>query len=388
MRGAQVRSAARRSTSPPPTSTPRTSRRSTLAQPGAEAREIALNYPDNYRARAVPQPAPLHRGPRRRCDRRVPLRPRGGGERPRRRNPGPRAGGHDGVLAARDRPGERAGTRRVGGLLRGAPEGRPGAPGPRDGRAQRGARGAGGARPSRAAPAGRGERRRRRQREPAPSRRGSRRMPGSSLRRLRGPRTRLRPTSTPSWSRRSAHVRRRPRSASRVASLEASARVARASAPPAGRDQRRLRLRLAQRHDRPAPEGMEGHLERRRRSSRSRRSTAGGRPRRPPRPAPRPRRCATSSRTWSATSASRSRAACSTSARPGRLSGSRARNVEAARESVRVAQDRYHEGVIPSSELLDAETARLLRAASTRPPRSPTCTGPRRTSSARWGARR
>lgn len=35
-------------------------------------------------------------------------------------------------------------------------------------------------------------------------------------------------------------------------------------------------------------------------------------------------------------------------------------NVEAALENVRVAQDRYHEGVIPSSELLDAETARLL----------------------------
>jgi outer membrane protein len=36
------------------------------------------------------------------------------------------------------------------------------------------------------------------------------------------------------------------------------------------------------------------------------------------------------------------------------------RNVEAATENVRVAQDRYHEGVIPSAELLDAETARLL----------------------------
>jgi outer membrane protein TolC len=37
-----------------------------------------------------------------------------------------------------------------------------------------------------------------------------------------------------------------------------------------------------------------------------------------------------------------------------------ARNVEAALENVRVAQDRYHEGVVPSSELLDAETARLM----------------------------
>ncbi|MFI5184647.1 MAG: TolC family protein, partial [Vicinamibacteria bacterium] len=36
------------------------------------------------------------------------------------------------------------------------------------------------------------------------------------------------------------------------------------------------------------------------------------------------------------------------------------RNVEAALENVRVAQDRYREGVIPSSELLDAETARLM----------------------------
>jgi len=33
------------------------------------------------------------------------------------------------------------------------------------------------------------------------------------------------------------------------------------------------------------------------------------------------------------------------------------RGLEAARENVRVAQDRYREGVIPSSELLDAETA-------------------------------
>lgn len=36
-------------------------------------------------------------------------------------------------------------------------------------------------------------------------------------------------------------------------------------------------------------------------------------------------------------------------------------NLDAARENVRVARDRYHAGVIPSSELLDAETA-LLRA--------------------------
>jgi len=36
-------------------------------------------------------------------------------------------------------------------------------------------------------------------------------------------------------------------------------------------------------------------------------------------------------------------------------------NLDSARENVRVARDRYHEGVIPSSELLDAETA-LLRA--------------------------
>jgi outer membrane protein len=36
------------------------------------------------------------------------------------------------------------------------------------------------------------------------------------------------------------------------------------------------------------------------------------------------------------------------------------RNVEAATENVRVAKDRYHEGVIPSSELLDAETALLV----------------------------
>jgi outer membrane protein len=39
-----------------------------------------------------------------------------------------------------------------------------------------------------------------------------------------------------------------------------------------------------------------------------------------------------------------------------------ARGLDSARENVRVARDRYHEGVIPSSELLDAETA-LLRAA-------------------------
>ena len=38
-----------------------------------------------------------------------------------------------------------------------------------------------------------------------------------------------------------------------------------------------------------------------------------------------------------------------------------ARSVEAARENVRVSQDRYQAGVNPSSDLLDAET-RLLRA--------------------------
>src|ERR1700674_96363 len=41
-------------------------------------------------------------------------------------------------------------------------------------------------------------------------------------------------------------------------------------------------------------------------------------------------------------------------------------NLDAARENVRVARDRYHAGVIPSSELLDAETA-LLRAGLTCP---------------------
>jgi len=35
------------------------------------------------------------------------------------------------------------------------------------------------------------------------------------------------------------------------------------------------------------------------------------------------------------------------------------RNLEAAHENVKVAQDRYREGLIPSSELLDAETAQL-----------------------------
>ncbi|MBW8873743.1 MAG: TolC family protein [Acidobacteria bacterium] len=38
-----------------------------------------------------------------------------------------------------------------------------------------------------------------------------------------------------------------------------------------------------------------------------------------------------------------------------------ARNLDAAKENVRVARDRYQEGVVPSTELLDAETA-LLRA--------------------------
>jgi outer membrane protein TolC len=38
------------------------------------------------------------------------------------------------------------------------------------------------------------------------------------------------------------------------------------------------------------------------------------------------------------------------------------RNLDSARENVRVARDRYHEGVIPSSELLDAETAQLRAA--------------------------
>jgi outer membrane protein len=37
------------------------------------------------------------------------------------------------------------------------------------------------------------------------------------------------------------------------------------------------------------------------------------------------------------------------------------RSLDSARENVRVARDRYHEGVIPSTELLDAETA-LLRS--------------------------
>jgi outer membrane protein TolC len=37
------------------------------------------------------------------------------------------------------------------------------------------------------------------------------------------------------------------------------------------------------------------------------------------------------------------------------------RGIEAARDAVRVAQDRYKEGVLSSTELLDAET-RLLRA--------------------------
>ena len=41
------------------------------------------------------------------------------------------------------------------------------------------------------------------------------------------------------------------------------------------------------------------------------------------------------------------------------------RNMEAARQNRSVSKDRYHAGVIPSSELLDAETA-LLRAGLSR----------------------
>ena len=57
-----------------------------------------------------------------------------------------------------------------------------------------------------------------------------------------------------------------------AASLRVADRLARGERPrgagllpPTGRGQRRVRLRLAQRHDRPAPQGMEEHLERRRR---------------------------------------------------------------------------------------------------------------------------
>jgi outer membrane protein TolC len=41
------------------------------------------------------------------------------------------------------------------------------------------------------------------------------------------------------------------------------------------------------------------------------------------------------------------------------------RNLEAARENVRVSQDRYREGLIPASELLDAQQ-RLLQSGLSR----------------------
>jgi outer membrane protein TolC len=41
------------------------------------------------------------------------------------------------------------------------------------------------------------------------------------------------------------------------------------------------------------------------------------------------------------------------------------RSLEAARENVRVSQDRYREGLIPASEMLDAES-RLLQAGLSR----------------------
>ena len=87
----------------------------TLGQPGAEAREIALNYPDNYRARATLS-LPVYTGGR----------VEGAIEASRRNR---EAAGSDleggiqdlvleathRVLAARDRTAERACPRRIGG---------------------------------------------------------------------------------------------------------------------------------------------------------------------------------------------------------------------------------------------------------------------------------
>ena len=129
----------------------------------------------------------------------------------------------------------------------------------------------------------------------------------------------------------------------------------RAAAP--GRSHRRLHLRQPQPRHRAPHVRLDGHVGRRAWASRGTSSTGeGARPARPGRER-RPTRPARSCASSTARCASRSRSARSSCAPPGPGSRSPSGASARPRESRRVAADRYREGVIASSELLDAELA-------------------------------
>ena len=330
------------------------------------------NIPDNWRAARRRRPAALHRAAASPARSRPPQQSERGG-RARTCGAGagrPRPRDEARLLVARDRARERARAPRGAPRLRRAPGGRAQPRALRPGRAQRGAGRPGRARPRRARPAagrdGGGAGRGRTCAgcwtcRPAP------RVEPRRAARGRGP-SRA-PTSRRSWPRRSRPAAPSARPSPRAWRRPRRPPRGRARGPPApGWPHRRLRLREPEPRHRAPHRRLEGHLGRRRRAvlERLRRRPAlGARPG----PGPRPRRPGAARDLDRRDPPRGDRARPRAANRRGARSRSRSAASSRPRESRRVAADRYREGVIPSSELLDAEIA--LRRAGARPHRGP-----------------
>ena len=286
--------------------------------------------------------------------------PRGRRRGPPRRAGRPRPRDEDRLLVARDRARERAGAARGDPRLRRPPRRTPATA------SASGWRRATRCSPSRSsatAPSSSGCGRRPRPTWPRPTCSGCSRCPrprASSRRAARGRRRAPARDSRRSWPRpRRAGPSARPLAA-RVAAADAAAGAERGGAPAAGRrSPAGYELREPEPRHRSPHRRLEGHA-----------GTSGvglswsvfdggeALGRRGPRPGAGRRRCASGCASSTARSASRSPSARSSCARPRRASPWPSGASVRGRESRRVAADRYREGVIPSSELLDAELAR------------------------------
>ena len=169
---------------------------------------------------------------------------------------------------------------------------------------------------------------------------------------------RRRPTSRPSWPRPQAGRAERKALAARVAAAEAVTGAERGARLPQVALTGGYTYANPNRDIVPPTDRLEGHLGRGRgpvagaSSTAGRRSANEARARAQADAAP-----ASSCASWTGGSASRSRSARSSCAPPRRGSRSPSGASSRPRENRRVAGDRYREGVIPSSELLDAEVA-------------------------------
>ena len=327
-------------------------------QPGAAGRAHRglPEHPGQLAPARRPRAASVHRGPHRRADRGDEAGPLGRGRGPPRRPGRPRLRDEERLLVPGDRAREPARPSGDDPRLRRPPPGRPEPGALRHGGPQRGARRAGRARPRRARSAC-GRRPRRTRPRPTSTGCSTCRPSPVSIRPSRSrPRPSRDPTSRPSWP------RPRPGAPSARPSPRAWRRPTRSPGPSAGRGCRRWSSRAATPTRTPTATSCPPPPTGRTRgtwawASRGACSTAGGAP--PNEARARAQADATREQLRELDRGIRlevTQRALELRTAEARLAVAE-RSVGSAAESRRVAGDRYREGVIPSSELLDAEVA-------------------------------